>query len=75
MTDESNYAILLLFVGLLAYSIENDEPMAVPSETVEKIMRSMAANNQVPQLAIEEDENGHIKFGCVLVEGDTDAVE
>ena len=73
--DETNYALLLLFVGLLAYSIENDEPMAVNSETIENIMKSMASNNQVPQLAIEEDGNGHIKFGCVLVEGETDGIE
>jgi hypothetical protein len=68
MTDETNYGILLLFVSLLAYSMENGEPMAVKSETIEDIMKSMAANNQVPQLVIQENQDGgdYIKFGCIL---------
>jgi len=72
MTDETNYGILLLFVSLLAYSVENGEPMAVKSETIEDIMKSMAANNQVPQLVIQENQEGddYIKFGCILVDGE-----
>lgn len=77
MTDtESSYGILLLFVSLLAYMVENDEPMAVKSDTIEDIMRSMAANNQVPQLVIQENEDGkYIKFGCILVDGEVDESE
>lgn len=77
MTDESSYGILLLFVSLLAYSIENNEPMSVKSETIEDILRSMAANNQVPQLVIQ-DNNGDektIKFGCILVNGEENESE
>lgn len=68
-TDVTNYGILLLFVSLLAYSVENNEPMAVKSETIEEIMKAMAANNQVPQLVIQENQEGddYIKFGCILV--------
>lgn len=70
-TDETSYGILLLFVSLLAYSVENNEPMAVKSETIEDIMRTMAANNQAPQLVIQENEgDGYIKFGCILVNGE-----
>lgn len=71
MTDETNYGILLLFVSLLAYSVENGEPMAVKSETIENIMRSMAEQGQVPQLIVQDNgDDEYIKFGCILVNGE-----
>lgn len=73
ITDETNYGILLLFVSLLAYSVENGEPMAVKSETIENIMRSMAENSQVPQLVIQDNgDTEYIKFGCILTKGEED---
>lgn len=67
---ESDYAILLNIVAILAYSIENDEPLAVKMETVQTILESMEVNKSLPELAIQETEDGYVKFGCVLVNGE-----
>ena len=62
--------MLLIHVSFLAYAVEHGEPLAVRSETIENILRSMAENNQVPEVMIDDSQEGYIKIGTLLVDAD-----
>jgi hypothetical protein len=59
-----------LFLGVLAYAIENDEVLNVKKETLSIISQSMIESNSVPELAID-DEGNRIRFAVRLVNQDT----
>lgn len=65
--DLLKYGMLLIHISFLAYSIENNEPMAVKADTIEDIIKAMAENDQVPQVMIDDSQEGYIKFGTLLV--------
>ncbi|AWN04447.1 hypothetical protein PBI_GRAYSON_104 [Rhodococcus phage Grayson] len=59
-----------LFLGVLAYAIENDEVLNVKKETLSIISQSMIESNSVPELAID-DEGNRVRFAVRLVNQDT----
>lgn len=68
------YGIVAVAIGLLAYMIENEEPVAVKMETVQMLFDTVVANGRVPQFVVQESEDGqHLKIGTLLVDGEDDA--
>lgn len=64
--NASEYGILYLFFGLLAYMMENEEPIAVRKDTIDNLI--LNSEGRVPHLIIQEAENGtQVKFGTILM--------
>ena len=60
------YGLTLVHIAFLAYALERGEPLAVQSATIESILATMVEKNQVPEVMIDDGQEGYIKFGTVL---------
>lgn len=70
MSDEvetagPEHGIYELFVGLLAYQVENDEAVNVSEETMLTIMKAAVETGTVPELAIH-NKDGRAFFAVRL---------
>lgn len=61
--------MVTLAMVLLAYMIENDEPLAVRMETVEMLFETVIKSGRIPQFILHESEDGkYLKAGTTLVD-------
>ena len=66
MDEESNINLMMV-LSLLAFAVENDEVFNVSQEIYETILKSMIANDTVPELSIDYSDE-RIKIGVRLID-------
>lgn len=66
MDDESNINLMMV-LSMLAFAVENDEVFNVSQEIYETILKSMIANDTVPELSIDYSDE-RIKIGVRLID-------
>lgn len=64
--EEREFALMELFVCVLAYAIENDEVFNVSEDIVQTIMKSMVESDTLPVLGGPVHENGRVIFSTKL---------
>lgn len=67
---QSEQAFLMIMYGLLAYMMENHEALVVRSDTIEDLMLNSFQTGKYPVPIFQEMEDGYIKFGATLSEGE-----
>ena len=66
MDDESNINLMMV-LSMLAFAVENDEVFNVRQDIYETILKSMIANDTVPELSVDYADE-RIKIGVRLVD-------
>lgn len=66
MDDESNINLMMV-LSMLAFAVENDEVFNVSQDIYETILKSMIANDTVPELSIDYSDE-RIKIGVRLID-------